>query len=289
MKRLNITRPISVVFASAMLGFCTCSFSAEPRKQAQPRSYLELPTSGKFSAIPYVWERKGQRKHLIVIGSRHERDPNSPIFARIEAIFNRIWPEIVIHESVAPEQLKTMPRDQAIKIGADLGFTVYLAGKYNAQIRSGDAPEKDEFKALLAVYPAEDVFVFLTSQRLIGSVRNPDLKIAQAEYSSFYQDYLVKNGIPKRHDWAQWNGFLKAYERVVGKPFSRETWRPIFVNPTVSTTRLNQVARTSDIVRDRFLLAAIQNALKDYNRVVVVFGGWHVLALEPVLNDLVVD
>lgn len=289
MKQLNTNFLVSLVVVTAAVGFCGCSFSAEPRKPAQPRSYLELPGSRQVSAVPYVWERKGKTKHLIVIGSRHVRDPRSPLFDRIETIFNRIRPEVVIHENVAPEHLKTMPMDQAIKIGADLGFTVHLAERFNAQIRSGDAPEKDEFKALLAVYPAEDVFVFLTGQRLIGSVRNPDLKIAQAEYSNFYHGYLVKNGIPKREDWAQWNGFLKAYERVVGKPFTRESWHPVFVNPTVSATRLNQVARTSDVVRDRFLLASIRKALKDNDRVVVVFGAWHVLALEPVLNDLVLE
>jgi len=289
MKRLNINCVVYFAIVITTIGFCTSSFSAVPKGHAQPRSYLELPKLREFSTAPYVLERRGKRKHLIVIGSRHERDPNSSMLDGIEELFNRIRPEVVIHESFVPEQLKTMPRDQAIRVGADLGFAVYLAGRYDAQIRSGDAPEKAEFKALLAAHTAEEVFVFLTGQRLIGSVRNPDLKIAQAEYSKFYLEYLVKNGIPKRDDWSQWNGFLESYKRVVGKPFTRESWGPIFVNPTVNATRLNQVARTSDVVRDRFLLAAIHKALKDHDRVVVVFGSWHVLALEPVLNELVVE
>ena len=289
MKKLNIINYPLLVVLIATLAYSKITFSTEPRKQAQLRSYLELPTSGKLPAIPYVWERKTNRKHLVVIGSRHERNPRSPMFDRIEAIFKRVRPEVVIHESVAPEQLKTMPRDQAIMIAADLGFAVYLAGKYGAPISSGDPPERAEFKALLAHYPAEDVFVFLTAQRLIGSVHKPDLKIARAEYSNFYQNYLVQNGIPKRQDWGQWDGFLKAYERVVGIPFSRDSWGPVFVNPTLRSGRLNQIARSSAVVRDRYLLAAIGKALKDHDRVVVVFGGWHVLALEPVLNDLMTE
>lgn len=83
----------------------------------------------------------------MVIGSRHERNPHSPKFDRIEAIFKRVRPEIVIHESVAAEQLKTMPRDQSNVIAADLGFTIYLPGKYGAPISSGDASERAEFKA----------------------------------------------------------------------------------------------------------------------------------------------
>ena len=52
---------------------------------------------------------------------------------------------------------------------------------------------------------------------------------------------------------------------------------------------MNQIARTSDVVRDRYPLAVIRKALKDHDRVVVVFGGWHVLALKPVLNDVVIE
>ena len=129
MKKLNIINSPLLVVLIATLGYSKITFSAERLNQAQPRSYLELPTSGKLSAIPYEWERKTNRKHLVVIGSRRERNPRSPMFDRIETIFKRVRPEMVIHESVAAEQLKTMPRDQAIVIAADLGFTIYLAGK----------------------------------------------------------------------------------------------------------------------------------------------------------------
>lgn len=289
MKKFNIIISILLLVVISTSTYGGAVFSAESRKPAQARSYLELPTSVKLSAAPYVWERITDRKHLVVIGSRHERSPHSPMYDRIEAVFKRVRPELVVHESVAPEQLKTMSRDQAIKTAADLGFAVYLAGKYGAATLSGDAPIKAEFKALLSNYAAEDVFVFLTVQRLIGSVNKPNLKIARAEYANFYQHYLVQNRIPKKQEWAEWDGFLKAYEHVVGSPFSRNSWSPDFVNPTLNKGRLNQVARSSDRVRDQHLLAAISKGLKDHDRVVVVFGGWHVLALEPVLNDLLIE
>ena len=114
MKNLNIISCLTLVVLIATLVYSKITFSAELVKQASPRSYLELPTSGKLSATPYVWERKTNRKHLVVIGTRHERNPRSPMFDRIEAIFKRVRPEMVIHESVALERLNTMPRDQAI-------------------------------------------------------------------------------------------------------------------------------------------------------------------------------
>jgi hypothetical protein len=47
--------------------------------------------------------------------------------------------------------------------------------------------------------------------------------------------------------------------------------------------------RSADTFRDSHLLAAIQSALREHDRVVVVFGGWHVLALEPMLNGVFKD
>ena len=47
----------------------------------------------------------------------------------------------------------------------------------------------------------------------------------------------------------------------------------------------NEVARFASEYRDSRLLAAIREGLAEHDRVVVVFGGWHVLALEPVIEN----
>jgi hypothetical protein len=182
-----------------------------------------------------------------------------------------------------------MPRDQAIERAADLGFAVYLAGRYHVPVRSGDAPVREEFKALLARHAAEDVFVFLTAQRLIGSERNPDLKTAAAEYPGFFEDYLIGNGLPLHKGWEEWKGFLREYRRVVGRALSKTSWNPDLVSPILNSGRLSQIARTSDAFRDRYLLTSIQKALGDHDRIVVIFGGWHVLALEPELDEVLKD
>jgi hypothetical protein len=236
--------------------------------------------------VPYVWEREAHGKHIAVIGTRHNHDPRSPMFDRIEAIFKRVRPQLVLHESETSADLAKATRSQAIDCCADLGFAVYLAGQYGARTESGDAPVKEEFKTLLANYPAGDVLVFLTAQRLIGSARNPDLKAAATEYPNFLESYLVENGLPNQPAWKTWDGFLREYARVVGKPLSSKSWNPDLVGPIHDSGRLSQIARTSDSFRDQHLLTAVRAALQKHDRVVVVFGGWHVLALEPVLDHV---
>jgi len=255
--------------------------------KVEPRSYLALPldASGKPPVIPYVRELEVHGKRLVVIGTMHSRNPRSPMFERIEAIFQRVRPQLVLHETTAPAFLEKMPRDQAIKVGAEVGFAVYLAGRYGVAIRSGDASDKEEFSALLAHYPAEDVLVFLTGQRLIGG-RNPDLKEIARQYPGFFETYLAANGIPRRNGWETWNGFLTEYEHVVGRPLTRASWNPDLLRSVRNNGKLSEMCRTMDAFRDRHLLAAIREALRDHERVVVVFGAWHVLALEPVLENV---
>jgi hypothetical protein len=286
MKDFSIFRDLLIAFALAAFTGYSSEIFADSRNHAQPRSYLELAATGKLSIVPYVWERKANGKHIVVIGTRHIRNARSPMYDRIDSIFKRVRPQLVLHESVAPPELNAMSREQAIQTGADLGYTIYVSRKYAATTRSGDAPLKEELLALLARYPAEDVLVFLTAQRLIGGTRKPNVNSIALEYPIFFENYLVENGFPQKQGFSDWNGFLKEYKRVIGRSFSQESWNPDFVNPTLNAGRLSELARTSDGVRDRYLLDSIKKALQEQNRVVVVFGGWHVLALEPQLNNL---
>ncbi|ULU26803.1 hypothetical protein [Dyella terrae] len=254
--------------------------------QSTPNNYLKLKDSAKFSSAPYVWERTKGRKHIVVIGTDHLLDPRSPMYRRMAAIFDRVQPQFILHESVAPDDLSTETRDQAIRRGADLGFTVQLARQLGIPTESGDAPAREEMNELLARHSASEVFVYLVSTRLVGSYRNPDLSEDAAEYPAFFDSQIIGNGVPVQEGWETWDGFLREYRRVAGRSLASKTWDPQLLDPTLNTSKLNEVARTSDALRDQFLLAAIRTSLQRYDRVIVVFGSAHVVELEPSLEEM---
>lgn len=252
------------------------------------RSYLSLPinAAGIPRALPFVWERQEQGRHIAIIGTRHVFDPNSPMYPKVEAIFVRVRPQLVLHESSAPAGLSMLDRSEAIKTGADLGFAAHLAKKYGAEFESADALPRQEIAALLQSYSKEEVFVFLTAQRHIGSSKNPDLTSSANEYPRFYKEYLLANGFPPKTEWTSWQAFAASYRRITGRAFSSKNWDKDLFSPISNSGRLSEIARASNGIRDRHLLASVQIALRKYDRVVVVFGNWHVLALEPILEQV---
>lgn len=285
MKGFAIVPSVPLVLLLLVIAALPQALAGESGRRVAARSYLKLPEGGKSATRPYVWERKVGAKHLVVLGTRHLSNPHSPMYGDIEAVFERVRPQLVLHESQIPDDLKTMSKDAAIARGADLGFIAYLAHRRGVPIRSGDASVREEIAALLARYSAEEILVFMVAQRLIGTRRNPDLKASAAHYAAFYTDYLVANGLPKREGSDRWSGFLHEYRRLVGQPLTNKGWNPDLASPVHDNGRLSELARSTNAVRDRRLVASIERAMREHDRVLVVFGAWHVLAVEPILDS----
>lgn len=280
-------KAVSVALFVGVLALPTASLAKEePLKVAKPRNYLRLPQNGVVSPLPYVWERRSGSKHLLVLGTRHLRKAKSPMFSRLQAALTRARPQLIIHEGLVPDGLARLPRDQAIQTGADLGFTAHYAREHGVEIRSGDAPLRREIASLLKTHTAGDLLVFFTAQRLIGGGQ-VDEKALTSQYPGFYAE-LVREGLPRKEEWLHWRGFLSEYQRLVGKRFSPATWHGDMLDPRKNIGgRLNAVARASAAIRDRHLIDTIRSAMRQHDRVAVVFGVWHVLAIEPVLGQAV--
>lgn len=281
---------IGITASVLLLSLAGQGWAANPDKAGaqppKPRSYLDLPLgpTDQPARLPYVWERRIGGKHVVILGTRHARDPASPMYARIEDIFERVRPQLVIHESQVPRQITALTRSEAIRLGADAGFIVHLAAANKVPVRSGSHAVRNEIAALLKRHSAEEVLVYLTAQRHIGYARRPDLAKAEAGYAAFHEDYLVANGFPDRDRWDDWQGFLSSWQRVTGSALTPQAWDRDLWSPIRDRGRLSEMGRISSSYTDGRLVATIRQALVEHDRVLVTFGSWHVLSLEPVLE-----
>lgn len=82
---------------------------------------------------------------------------------------------------------------------------------------------------------------------------------------------------------------MRAYEALVGRQLASATWSGHQLDPTMTGSPLNDLARASDRVRDQWLLKSTEVAMHERDRIVVRFGLYHVLAIEPVLEQIPSD
>lgn len=251
---------------------------------SRPRSYLDLPvaTDGSPRQNPYIVRLERKDRSLLLLGVVHTRDPNAPLFGVLEREFIDFAPDILIHENQAPSELDD--RNKSISSGGDIGFVTHLAHKRGVPYVSGDLSEDQEFPLLASRGGVEPALVFLTAQRLITGM-NGDLSMAASEYQGFYEEYLVANKFPRREQHATWKGFSAAFERVQKRPLYGREWDYEIASPLREHGPLNVMSRLSHRLRDDHLLDVIAKKLALHKRILVVFGAWHVLAIEPVVSD----
>jgi hypothetical protein len=269
---------VAAGIALALLALSACS--APPG----PRSYLALPlhADGSPATVPLVVEGSVCRARVMLVGTMHSRNPRDPQFARIEALYAQFKPTLILHENVTPSR-PAADRDTAIRRDAEIGFMQLLAAEGAVEYRSGDLPERDEFRKLIADSDPLQLLVFLTGQRLLLGMASE--AAAAADYPGFYRDYLVANGFPYRAAWSTWAGFKSAYRDVVGADYDPSAFDADVFSPIRNLGPLNAIARRAHSERDRHLLNEIvRAAARGQQRIMVVFGAWHVLALEPVIR-----
>ena len=274
-------RPLPIPVLSLALAAAACS------PAVSPRSYLDLPLArdGSPPARPYVVRTARCGKALLAVGVVHSRDPSDPSHAEIVRLYEAFDPTLVLHENVAPRAEAS--REAAIEQAGELGLVRFLTAGDRTELRSADLAEADEFRRLLDRYPAATLLVFLTGQRLLTGMASE--AEAAAAYPGFYADYLEPNGIAGDTSWRSWDGFKAEYRRVVGDDYSAERFDPDRFSPIRKIGPLNDISRYAHRIRDEQIAASLRPALGEHRRVMLVFGAWHVLALEPLLPGLLAE
>jgi hypothetical protein len=264
----------------ALFVLLAASCSSAPK----PLSYLTLPldAEGRPASNPYVVRVRRNERAISLLGVIHSRDPEDPMFAAIESAFEEFAPDCLVHENVAPPALES--REAAIRAAGDIGFAAHLAHLRGLPMRSGDLPESQEFPLLAERAGTEAALVLLTAQRLIVGM-NGNLAASASEYPEFYRTYLVANGLPDAPTHRSWDGFAAAFERIVGYPLDARPWDYDIASPLRSRGPLNQLSRLSHQLRDERLCDVIREMSATNRRVMVVFGAWHVLAIEPLARS----
>ena len=270
-----------------LIFWTTNVFAQQPNKTI---SYLEINVDslGNLPTNPYIVRLENKRKQLVVIGTQHTRDTLSPVFTEIEKSFKNWQPGVVINEGGNLTKHYTS-RNEAIEKNGELGLVKYLADHAGIKTVNGDAADKLEFDELTSAYSKEEALLFFASERFIFPYAFGQYggELAHAYDSIFIKKYLEKEGIALAPQEKTFAYYQQLYKQYFSEEFSLDNINQLYFIPFSTKHRFNAIARKSKEIRDVYLCQQIEAQLRVYDRVLVVYGGWHVLAIEPSLIQII--
>ena len=267
-------------------------FSCKTTKtQYQTKDYLEV---GKYfdtiNDFPQVLKLKAGKKQLIFIGTAHTREITKQADS-IDLYFNQLQPQIAFNEGgqVAKDKHYNN-RNEAINQKAEIGQLKYLCDKQSIEMLNGDLASKDEFKELFKIYGREQVLLYMCCERFFALYKNNWIDTTKGIEKSYQKEFiqdLGKDGVHLNKGEKSYDYMKKAYKNQFGDTldvYNIPTEKHYFLK---DNGKLCEIRRSSKVVRDRQLLKTIENALKKYDRIFIVFGGAHAIAIEPALRQIV--
>jgi hypothetical protein len=239
---------------------------------------------------PTVTVLKNGRKRLTFFGASHIRNTDAPQFRALEQAFLTQQPQIAFNEGgyIAKSKQYTSS-ERAIKSDGERGLLKYLCDRQHIAMLNGDMTTKDEFTALLNRFPKDQVYLYMAVERFLNPYRQGYIKGLSFE-KAFQQEhvaYLEQNGFTLTAQ-EKTTTYLKSlyatyFHRALDLGNLVEVHDYYLTDPGI----FGQIGRASKEVRDQALLVKIDKSLDDYDRVFVVFGGSHWVAVQPGLQYII--
>ncbi len=229
-------------------------------------------------ATPYlVHVRRGARR-LAVLGVRHSTEPHEPMFAAIEALFERLAPRFALHEGTEPA-LET-DREIAIRRHGEAGLVRLLAARAGIRTASMDLPLPEEAHRLREAVGADAALVYLVVRQLASYNR----KTARPDFAAYFGDFFSLIGPPLGLA-IDWPLIERAHLALLGRPLATEAVTAADTDPLRDTLPTQRISRLSNRIRDEHMLAQLLATLHRHERVFATVGVSHAVMLEPALRS----
>jgi hypothetical protein len=252
---------------------------------------------------PYVAKYERDGRLLLYVASEHisiQKYPNlleHPTLKTIESLFYAYKPEVVIVEGVntgaelSPKSFIRHADECATTTYRRCGessFAVNMARKFGAEYIDGEPTNvqiKDEVFGL--GYTAEDLLGFYLVRQIPQFQRSGDFdrnafSIKGEKLLRRFQHQLgtdLKFGFPEFESW---------YEKHMTKP---KNYLDITDDDSAphggpEATYIQKISNKIGIIRDQAIVKTIERMLGAYSRVLVVYGGSHLLTQEPAIEGM---
>lgn len=248
---------------------------------------------------PYIFELKAGEKELYYFGSPHISDPSNPLFAEIEAAFNRANPDIVFVEGMHirgdktkfNESVKSATREEAIDSMGESGLTLKLGVEKGIDWESPEPTDEDLYNHLRSEGFSQDEIFAWDVFNILPQYNRQMKREGFERYISGFIDRFKRTTNWESFDYS-YERAIKLGEQIFGEEVDVENDlnAPNRVDPIPwdekkeTQTVLNRISEASMIMRDKKIVEDILEGFKAHKRVFVVYGASHAVIQEPALK-----
>ena len=250
----------------------------------------------------------GEAGEVTYVGVNHLSERESPdaraMFENIERRFQDATPDVVFVEGLNGlrydregeiEFLRSHSFDDVIKERGENGFTAKLALENNAEVVLAEPNDSELIEHLSTRFTRDEIFGYYFYLML------PQYQRMRSEgtITESFEEYINPT-LEKVKEVTNWEGFDYSVEHasdigrdILGKEldiedeafYENKTW-PLILDSPEEETVLNKVSREWNAFRDVSVVNQMGEALKDHDRLFIVYGGTHSLVQKPAIEKL---
>jgi hypothetical protein len=253
-------------------------------------------------SMPYTYQLKKDDKELYFFGAPHATDPQSPMFGQLRNAFEDFQPDMLIIGGVSvaadPEkkqqyldEIKVQSLDEVINKRAEIGFSILQAEERRIEWDSPATNQVDQIAFLLERgYSKEEIAVWIVLRQVYMYTR------LQETSRPTFKDF-VTGSLGKLKENTDWDGFDYSYANALR---SVKAIANIELSPERVSDLRNALGPSSEpeanvykhiwadstAYIDELMLRMIIENMEAHSRIIVVFGAYHAVVLEPALRKL---
>lgn len=262
---------------------CSCSTSEYLKKDLlRPWSKqleMEIPCDEHFSA----YYKKGE-KEVLFNGGPHKTGltPHNYRFAYIEKSFEKFNPDFVLVEGIHFAK-GTSPKDIKDKVSDckksnfehcyENIYSINLALKNNTSFRGAEPNDQQIIKAISPRYSRRDYIAMYWYRNMVRWKRQKTLSLRQ--YMPKMKESMTdKFGVPLKMKFSE---FKKWYVKHSKKDFNPNNFTTDDLEPlnNENSTYFQKMAHAINRAREPQIQPAINFAIKNYNKILIVYGSGH--------------
>lgn len=248
-----------------------------------------LMTSEEYSRIkhsrPYVLRIQTESTTILYFGIGHTRDPKDPQLNIAADLWDNLKPQVAIHESGTPRLEATL--EDSILMNGEPGWVGFKAKSEELPLESLDPSKAQQAESLAKQFEPEVLKSFYVLQNIYKYRRRP------ADRQRNTIDAVANANLLRLSAFSALKGKptnateLRAIlHRVAGPDAKIETPPLSWFDPGLveKRTTFNDIAKTSSLLRDRFMIDRIVELAQSNRRAFIVMGASHVVMQEPALR-----